>query len=56
MKNYKVDVTTKLTIAADNEDALRHLLQEMDYHFDYVDTQSVIVSSEITDTEVVAEY
>lgn len=56
MKNYKVNVTVSLTIAADHEDAMKHLLQEMDYGFKHCDSQSEIVNSEITDTEVVAEY
>jgi hypothetical protein len=56
MKNYKINVTVKLTVAADNEDAMRTLLQEMDYKFTHIDTQSEIVDTEITDTEVVAEY
>jgi|DEB19_MinimDraft_3_1074340.scaffolds.fasta_scaffold20395_3 hypothetical protein len=56
MKNYKVNVTVKLTIAADNDDALTYLLREMDYGFKHCDSQSEIVDSEITDAEVVAEY
>ena len=56
MKNYKINVTVKLTVAADNEDAMKHLLQEMDYNFTHVDRQSEIVNTEIVETEVVAEY
>lgn len=56
MKNYKVNVTVKLTIAADNEDAMVNLLREMDYNFKHCDRQSEIVDTEIVDTEVVAEY
>lgn len=56
MKNYKINVTVKLTVAADNEDAMKHLLQEMDYNFTHCDRQSEIVNTEIVDTEVVAEY
>ena len=56
MKNYKINVTVKLTVAADNDDALKNLLQEMDYNFNHVDDQSEIVNSEIVDSEIVAEY
>jgi hypothetical protein len=56
MKNYKVNVTVQLTIAADNEDALNHLLHEMDYKFTHVDHQSEIVDAKFTDMLVVSEY
>ena len=56
MKNYKINVTVKLTVAADNEDAMRTLLQKMDYNFTHIDRWSEIVNTEITNTEVVAEY
>lgn len=56
MKNYKVNVTVSLTIAADNEDAMQHLLQEMDYNFTHVDSQSEIVDTKLLETEVTAEY
>ena len=56
MKNYKINVTVKLTVAADNEDAMRTLLQEMDYKFTHISDHSEIVNTEIVETEVVAEY
>ena len=56
MKNYTVKVTVKLKIAADNEDAMRNLLQEMDYKFTHVDRESEIVDTTILDFDVVAEY
>jgi len=56
MKNYHVNVTVKLRIAADNEDAMKHLLQEMDYKFAHIDRESEIVDSEILATEITAEY
>jgi hypothetical protein len=56
MKNYKVNVTVQLTIAADNEDALNHLIREMDYKFTHSDHQSEIVDAKFTDMLVVSEY
>ena len=56
MKNYKVNVTVQLTIAADTEDALNHLLQEMDYTFTHVDHQSEIVDTKLIEMLVVSEY
>lgn len=56
MKNYKLNVTVNLTIAADNEDALNRLLQQMDYTFKYVDRQSEIVDTKLLETQMVAEY
>ena len=56
MKNYNVNVTVKLTIAADTEDALNHLLQEMDYTFTHVDHQSEIVDTKLIEMLVVSEY
>ena len=56
MKNYKVHATVSLTIAADNKDALVHLLQEMDYKFTHIDAQSEIVDTKLLDIAVVGEY
>jgi hypothetical protein len=56
MKNYTINVTVNLKVVADNEDAMRHLLQEMDYKFTHVDRESEIVDSQILDFDVVAEY
>jgi hypothetical protein len=56
MKNYKVNVTVQLTIAADTEDALNHLLHEMDYKFTHSDHQSEIVDTKLTEMLVVSEY
>lgn len=56
MKNYKVNVTVQLTIAADTEDALNKLLQEMDYKFTHTDHQSEIVDTKLTEMLVVSEY
>lgn len=56
MKNYKINVTVQLTVAADNEDALNQLLHEMDYTFTHSDHQSEIVDAKFTDMLVVSEY
>jgi hypothetical protein len=56
MKNYKVNVTVQLTVAADNEDALNHLLHMMDYKFTHVDHQSEIVDAKFIEMDVVSEY
>jgi hypothetical protein len=56
MKNYKVNVTVQLTIAADTEDALNHLLHMMDYKFTHVDHQSEIVDAKFIEMDVVSEY
>ena len=56
MKNYKVNVTAQLTIAADTEDALNHLLHEMEYTFTHVDHQSEIVDTKLIEMLVVSEY
>lgn len=56
MKNYKINVTVQLTVAADNEDALNQLLREMDYTFTHSDHQSEIVDAKFTDMLVVSEY
>jgi hypothetical protein len=56
MKNYKVNVTVQLTIAADNDDAFNHLLREMDFNFTYEDHESEIVDTKLTEWLVVSEY
>ncbi len=56
MKIYKINVTVKLTVTADTEDAMHNLLQEMNYVFTHSDSQSEIVKTEITGTEVVSAF
>lgn len=56
MKNYKINVTVQLTVAADNEDALNQLLHEMDYTFTSILPRRKIVDAKFTDMLVVSEY
>ena len=53
MKSFKVDVTVRVGLFAEDETAARKALEEMEYGFDYDGAEGKIVTTEIIDTEFV---